>query len=169
MSISGVSSASFSYPTSASNSQRPKNPLSDLDNALQSGNLSDAQSAFATFQQGLQNSSNNPISSNKTLSSDVQSIQSALQSGDMSSAQQAFSKLTTDMRAARPHGGGHHHGGGMPPMPPSSSTDSTSSTSSTNSSTSSTSTTDSTSSTDPLSALISVLSQVVGGTVNQQA
>ena len=165
MSISGVSSASFSYPTSATNSQRPKNPLSDLGNALQSGNLSDAQSAFATFQQGLQSSSNNPISSNKTLTSDVQSIQSALQSGDVSSAQQAFSKLTTDMRAVHhAHGGGHRHGGGMP-IPSSTSTASSDPSSRISSST----TTSSTSPNDPISSLMQMLSQTVGGAVNQQA
>jgi hypothetical protein len=163
MSIGGVSSSTYPYSTSTSNTQKPQNQnLMDLGKALQSGNLSDAQSAMTAFQQAIQgSSSNNPFSSNGTLSSDVQSIQSALQSGSVSGAQQAFSKLTTDMKSAHhAHGGGHKHGGGMPIQ--SSSTDPTDPTSSTDSSTSFTST-------DPISSLMDMLSQTVGGTVNQQA
>jgi len=163
MSIGSISSST--YPYSTSNSQKPQNQnLLDLGKALQAGNVSDAQSALTAFQQGIQgSSSNNPFSSNGTLSSDVQSIQSALQSGNVSSAQQAFSKLTTDMRGAHhAHGGGHKHGGGMP-IQSSTSTDPTDPTSS------SFTTSSSTTSSDPIASLMDMLSQTVGRAVNQQA
>jgi hypothetical protein len=157
MSIGSVSSST--YPYSTSNTQKPQNQdLLNLGKALQSGNLADAQSAFASFTQNLPGtSSTGPFSSSGTLGTDVKSLQSALQSGNVSGAQQAFSKLTTDMKGMhQAHGAHHRHGGGN-------STDSSSD------ATTSTSSTDSTSSSDPIANLVNMLSQTIGGAVNQQA
>lgn len=164
MSIGSVSSST--YPSSTSNIQRPQNQdLLNLGKALQSGNLSDAQSAFTSFTQNLPGaSSSGPFSSSGTLGTDVKSLRSALQSGDVSGAQQAFSKLTTDMKGMhQAHGTHHRHGGGMPPAMTTSSTDASSDT------TSSTSSTDFMSSSDPIRNLVKMLSQTIGGSVNQQA
>ncbi len=164
MSIGSVSSSTTPYSTS--NTKKPQNQdLLNLGKALQSGNLSDAQSAFASFTQNLPGtSSTGPFSSSGTLGADVKSLQSALQSGNVSGAQQAFSKLTTNMKGMhQAHGAHHRHGGGMPPAITTSSTNSSSDT------TSSINSTDSTSSSDPIANLVNMLSQTIGRSVNQQA
>jgi hypothetical protein len=77
-----------------------KSDFKSLSDALQSGDLSDAQTAYATLQKdmpaGSANSSSNPLSA----------IGTALQSGNIAGAQQAFAALQ------QTHGGHHHHHGG---------------------------------------------------------
>ena len=85
---------------SAQNAQNTtSNPFSDLaaiGNALQSGNLSEAQSAFATLQQDMGNSSGQ--STTATSGTDLTSLSSALQSGNLSDAQSAFATLMQDLQ-----------------------------------------------------------------------
>jgi hypothetical protein len=83
-----------------------------LQSALQSGNLSDAQSAFAAFQNDIQNGSKDPGTlGNGTqqaqTAKDLQALGDALKSGDVAAAQKAFATVKQDMQAMR---GQHHHG-----------------------------------------------------------
>lgn len=162
MSIGSVSSSATPYSTS--NTQRPQNQdLMNLGKALQSGNLTAAQSAFASFQQNLPGTSSvGPFSSTGTLGTDVKSLQSALQSGDVSEAQQAFSKLTTDLRSMHPAHAAHHR------QTISASASSAMTTSSDPTATT-TSASDATTSSDPITNLVKFLSNSIGTMVNQQA
>ncbi len=109
MSISALSS---NLITDLSQQQR-QNPLqqirqdfSQLSSALQSGDLSTAQSAYANIQQLMQTQENGsaPIAgstSSNTVHSDFAALGQALQSGDIGQAQTAFSQLQQDFQASR--------------------------------------------------------------------
>jgi hypothetical protein len=92
--------------------QEIKQDFQQLASALQSGNLSGAQSAYANIQQLLQgsqgssatNTSSTSTGSN-TLQNDFLALGQALQSGDLSTAQSAFAQLQSDFQASRPSGG----------------------------------------------------------------
>ena len=87
-----------------------------LELALQSGNLTAAQNAFASFEQSYTSSNGQQSSSQSSQSSpvsnDIQSLSSALSSGNLTSAQQAFQQLQKDMQTQQASGHHHHHGGG---------------------------------------------------------
>lgn len=91
--------------------------FSQLGSALQSGNLADAQSAYASLQ-NLQppgppapgDTTNAAGSSGNTMGNDLAALGQALNSGNLSDAQAAYAKMQTDMQA---HRGGHHHHGGL--------------------------------------------------------
>jgi DNA-binding FadR family transcriptional regulator len=112
MSISALSSNLI-----ADLSQQRQNPFQEikqdfqqLASALQSGDLSGAQSAYSNIQQLLganSGSSASTTSSNgpSTLQNDFAALGQALQSGDLSTAQSAFSQLQSDFQAARQSGG----------------------------------------------------------------
>jgi hypothetical protein len=86
-----------------------------LATALQNGDLSGAQTAFAALQK---NRPQRPASAQdkegtNPVEQDFNTLQTALQKGDLSAAQQAFSSIQQDfqkMGGARGHH--HHHGGG---------------------------------------------------------
>ncbi len=88
-----------------------KQAWQQLSQSLQSGDLQDAQSAFATItqlQQQMQSSkTGSPQNQNSQLSADMKTLGQALQSGDLSSAQSAFAAVQKDMQAT--HGHHHHH------------------------------------------------------------
>ncbi len=95
MAISGVDSNSNEYqPHLQSTYKQRQQDFQDLASALQSGDLTGAQNAFAALQKLQQgrhtqsgqqgNSSTNPIST------DITALGKALQSGDISGAQSAF-------------------------------------------------------------------------------
>ena len=107
MSISSVSSNNNLYQTNLTSiySQR-KQDFQNLASSLQSGDLANAQKAFAQLQQdgakvGQAQSSQNSNQSNGQ-NNPFQALASALQSGDLSGAQQAFSQLQQSMKS-------HHH------------------------------------------------------------
>ena len=108
MSISGVTSTANLNPAAyTSPFAQTKQDMQALGTALSSGNLTDAQNAFAQLQQNL------PVSSSTTTSQNsdspgqaIQNIGSALQSGNITDAQQAFAKLQSSVKGA---GKGHHH------------------------------------------------------------
>jgi len=77
--------------------------FSQLSNALQSGNLTAAQSAYNTLE-------SSPMAQNGPLAQALQQIGQDLQSGDISGAQQALAQLQQQQQA---HHGHHHHGGGV--------------------------------------------------------
>jgi len=106
MSISALSS-SLVTDLSQQHRQNPfeqiQQDFSQLASALQSGNLTDAQSAYSSIQQLLsanQNSSgtNNSASGSNAVQSDFAALGTALQSGDLTQAQSAFAQLQTALQ-----------------------------------------------------------------------
>ena len=100
MAIAPVSFTSSNVPPLA---DLMRQALGQLTSAIQSGNLSAAQSAFSTLSQAAANNPNSP------LAQALNQIGDALQSGDLSKAQQALTSLQQQMQAAK--GAHHHHGG----------------------------------------------------------
>lgn len=86
----------------------------DLSQALASGDLSAAQSAFTALTQDQANAPNSPANTNSPLAQDFKAIGDALQSGDLQGAQDAFAKLKQDFQAQQAASSqvhhGHHHG-----------------------------------------------------------
>jgi hypothetical protein len=120
MAISGVSLAS---PTNVQNPADPRQQLLALAKAINSGNLTGAQQAFAQLSQTLGGNSTGSGSSgsntntktntntnkpNDPFSQALDAIGQALQSGDISGAQQALASLQQQAQSGRAH---HHHGG----------------------------------------------------------
>jgi ribosomal protein S20 len=120
MTVSSVSSTLSTYQTDV---QSPRNQsvqaFKALQSALQSGDLSGAQTAFAALQKDLQPPSQTTQASSATGQStqmsqggqDLETLANALSSGELSGAQQAFASLQQDLQGtgrARRH---HHHGG----------------------------------------------------------
>jgi hypothetical protein len=99
--------------------QQSKQDYSQLATALQSGDLSGAQSAFSTLQslngQGQSSAvsstgtSSNSSASGNTISNDFAALGQALKSGSIANAQSAFAQLQTDMQAQQTSGHHHHH------------------------------------------------------------
>ncbi len=115
-SISSISSSNPAYQNyNAGNVQQTTQDFEAIGNALQSGNVSGAQSALTTFQQALagsnnsQSSSTQPFGKNSQANTDYQNLVSALQSGNLTSAQQAYTGLQKDLKPV--HKGHHHHHG----------------------------------------------------------
>jgi len=84
-----------------------------LASALQSGDLSGAQQAFAALQQlqpnfsaAIQTQNGQQGSVQNPLTADFSALGQALQKGDLDAAKTAFAKLLQDMRSVRQ---GHHH------------------------------------------------------------
>jgi hypothetical protein len=114
MSVSGISSTTdvtqTDWQSTLSQRQQYFNVLSQ---ALQSGNLTEAQSAYSSLEQlgpTSSQSSTSTSSSNGTstssLGSDFSALGKALQSGDLAGAQKAFAQVQQDMKTT---GAGHHH------------------------------------------------------------
>jgi hypothetical protein len=111
-SISGVSSTTNPYQIAYQSSlDQFGQDFKAVGSALQSGDLSSAQSALAAFQKDLQGNSqtstNQPFGKNTQANKDFQSLTSTLQSGDLAAAQKAFAGVQTDLKAA--YKGHHHH------------------------------------------------------------
>jgi hypothetical protein len=123
-------------PNSSASTQPPNAFATDLNatgQALQSGNVSDAQADFAKLQQdvqsvqghhhhhhhnpsastqsttGIQTDNGQQGSSQNPFSTDLNAVGQALQSGDLSDAQAAFAKLQQDMQSVQGHHHYHHH------------------------------------------------------------
>ena len=108
MSINRISGSNPAYQSQQSNSYNGiRNDFKNLGNALNSGNITDAQTAFATILQSLQSNSGNFGSGNGQISTDFTALQNALQSGNITSAQKAYSTLQQYMHSV--HGHRHHH------------------------------------------------------------
>jgi hypothetical protein len=115
--MSGLSISSLNQYLSSPYAQNNSSTQSDLQNlgqALQSGNLTAAQSAFATLQKAYQSQTSQSTSSSGTtspVSSDLTTLANALNTGNLTSAQAAFTQLQKDQQTQS--GGHHHHHGGM--------------------------------------------------------
>src|ERR1035438_4742169 len=103
MSISGIQGNTFNpYQFATSNSRQQ---FQQLGQALQSGNLSAAQSDFASLQQGFSQSaaaSNaNSTSAANPLSQAFNQLASDLQSGNLSAAQKDYSDRKSTRRVGK--------------------------------------------------------------------
>jgi hypothetical protein len=112
--ISSVSSATNTYPTpNLSGFDQAIKDLKSIGTALQSGDLSSAQSALTAFQQAqpaaTQAPGSQPFGQNSQANTDYQTLTTALKSGDLSAAQKAFTSLKTDLKPTQSAHKGHHH------------------------------------------------------------
>ena len=109
MSISALSSnliTDLSQQVRQNPFQQIQQDFKQLSSALQSGNFSDAQSAYSSIQQlllGNQSSSNSSAGSNgsSTIEKAFAALGQALQSGDLSQAQSAFRNCRATPRPAK--------------------------------------------------------------------
>jgi hypothetical protein len=102
VSVGSISAAGLSqYVLSLNNDTQVQQTVQTLQNALGSGDLAGAQSAFQALQSLFQNSaaaSGNSTSSSSPLSTDLAALGSALSSGDLSTAQSAFATVQSDLK-----------------------------------------------------------------------
>ena len=112
MSVSAISS---SNPLLQANmlqttKQQQQTEFQQLTQALQSGNLTNAQQAFSA----LTNSATSSGLLSAQLTQDLSKLGSALQSGNLSSARQAYSSVQQNLHPNSPAAHHHrpHHGGG---------------------------------------------------------
>ena len=115
MNVSGISQTSSLYGSQSSGTQSVwRQNFQALGSALQSGNLSAAQSAFAALTQnasGSVGSSTSSSSPNQTLAQDLNTLATALKSGNVSDAQKAFATFQQDLTSvSQTHHHHHHHG-----------------------------------------------------------
>lgn len=120
MSVAGITSSSLFNNISESMQskiQQMQKEFQQLGQDLESGNLSAAQSDFATLQQMSPQSSSASSTSSESSDPIAQAfaqLSQDLQSGNLSAAQQDFSTIQQDMQSATavPEGHHHHHHGG---------------------------------------------------------
>jgi outer membrane protein assembly factor BamD (BamD/ComL family) len=121
MSVSGISSLfTFNNSTVQHNkAELVQQEFQQLGEDLQSGNLSAAQSDYATLEQLVPQSSTSSTSSTQSsnpLAQAFNQLGQDLQSGNLTAAQQDFANIQQDFQnqAGQMHGHGHHHhhGGG---------------------------------------------------------
>jgi outer membrane protein assembly factor BamD (BamD/ComL family) len=118
MSVSSISSSSllnYSTQNVQSRMQEFKKEFQQLGQDLSSGNISAAQSDFASLQQlGPQSSSSSSVQSNNPITNDFNQLATDLQSGDVTAAQQDYTKVQQDFQnqASAVHHHRHHGGGG---------------------------------------------------------
>jgi soluble cytochrome b562 len=118
MSVSGISSTSLYNPQNTENNFQQL--FQQLGRDLQSGNLSAAQSDFASLQKLVpQTSSTSSSPSNNPIAQAFTQLAKDLQSGNLSAAQQDFTTLQQDFQnqatqnqTPSTHDHHHHHGGG---------------------------------------------------------
>jgi outer membrane protein assembly factor BamD (BamD/ComL family) len=112
MSVAGIGSSNiFDFSNAkAQNRSQMQQEFEQLGKDLSSGNLSAAQSDFATLQKNAPSGSSSKTNS---ISQEFSQLGQDLQSGNLSSAQQDYSTIqqTMQQRAAQGHHH-HHHGGG---------------------------------------------------------
>ncbi len=121
MSVTGISSSNlFNVNDSRESIQSEmRQAFAQLGQDLQSGNLSAAQSDFATLTQlgpqSTTSSSSASGASNSPMAQAFAQLSKDLQSGNLSAAQQDFATIQEDMQANAVQAGGHrhHHRGGM--------------------------------------------------------
>lgn len=122
MSISSISATGSAYQNQF---QQIKKDFSTLQASLSSGDLTTAQSAYATLTQDLQQAqAGQQTGASTQISTDLAAVGTALQSGDLTVAQSDFETLTKDLQSAQQSQTGqqvykghhhHHHGGGSKP------------------------------------------------------
>ncbi len=118
MSVAGISSSLFSYLSQSLHSKghQVRQEFQQLGSDLASGNLSAAQSDFASLQQ-LQTQASTSTSStasasatsSSTLTQELQQLSQDLQSGNLTAAQQDYSAIQQQASAVAPPTSHHHH------------------------------------------------------------
>jgi len=112
MSISTISDSTSTYQDRLSQLQSVRQDFTSLSSSLASGDLTTAQSAFATLMQDL-GSTSAPTSQqtgvSSQISTDLTALGDALNSKDPTAAQKAFATLVQDLKAGRLHHGHRHH------------------------------------------------------------
>lgn len=109
MSIEAISSSGGAYAATGlqpSQFKQIKQDFNDLATALQSGDLSGAQQAFASLQQDSPQLARGLNNATDPMGKALGNLASALKSGDLSGAQKAFAALQQVAQGVR-HG--HHH------------------------------------------------------------
>src|ERR1700722_4259754 len=104
MSVAGISSSGlFNYAAQSANNnvQQFRQEFQQLGQDLQSGNLSAAQTDFATLQQ-----SGSSAQSNSPIAQDFKQLSRDLQSGSVPAAQQDFAKIQQDLQSQQADGHG---------------------------------------------------------------
>ena len=114
MSITGLLSSGLFGASTASTqqttTQKFKQEFQQLGQDLQAGNLSAAQSDFATLQQTAPQNSAIAGQNSNPLSQAFNQLATDLQSGNLTAAQSDFSTIRQDFQnQALQGGGGHHH------------------------------------------------------------
>ena len=111
MSVSGISSTNLfdllDSASATSKKQQLQQEIQQLGKDLSAGNLSTAQSDFATLEKNSPQATSaaSPQSSNP-IAQAFQQLAKDLQSGNLSAAEQDFSTIQQDVQS---EGGGHHH------------------------------------------------------------
>lgn len=101
MSVAGISSTNaLTQPSFFASFQQRRNDFQELSQALQSGDLANAQTAFTDLSNLNQNSPLAQRFANSQAGKDFAAIGQALQSGDLDGAQQAFATFQQDVKAA---------------------------------------------------------------------
>jgi outer membrane protein assembly factor BamD (BamD/ComL family) len=112
MSVSAISSSSFfdyNAQSVQNNRQQFMQEFQQLGQDLQSGNLSAAQTDFASLQQ-LGPSANSSAQSNSPVAQAFNQLSQDLQAGNVSGAQQDYATIQQDLQNHAAHHG-HHRGG----------------------------------------------------------
>ena len=116
MSVAGISSSNlFNYSTQSvqNKMQQFQKEFQQLGQDLQSGNMSAAQSDFATLQQyAPQTNSTSSSQSNSPIAQEFSQLAKDIQSGNASAAQQDYSTIQQDMQSHAAEGHHHHHSSG---------------------------------------------------------
>ncbi|HZD30141.1 MAG TPA: hypothetical protein VE779_00625, partial [Candidatus Angelobacter sp.] len=118
MSVAGIlSTAALSAGSQLfqSRTQKMKSEFQQLGTDLQSGNLSAAQSDFATLQKlQPQSSTSSSSQSGSTISQDFTQLATDLKAGNTTAAQQDYTKLQQDFQSqgTQTHHHHHHHASG---------------------------------------------------------
>ncbi|MGP8201497.1 MAG: hypothetical protein ACLQU4_18560 [Limisphaerales bacterium] len=89
------------------------NDFNAIGSALQSGNLADAQSAMAEFQQDLPSqlqTTNQPFGNDTQANTDYQKLAGALNAGNLADARQAYAGLQNDLQGTGKSHRHHHRG-----------------------------------------------------------
>lgn len=121
MSVAGISSSNLFNINDSRRSveSEMQQEFAQLGQDLQSGNLSAAQSDFATLTQmqpqSTSSSSSTTAASTSPMAQAFAQLSKDLQAGNLSAAQQDFATIQQDVQANAVQSGGHrhhHHGGG---------------------------------------------------------
>jgi hypothetical protein len=116
MSVSGISSSNlfdFISQSVQTKAQQVQKEFQQLGQDLQSGNLSAAQSDFATLQQSSpQANSTSSSQSSNPIAQAFNQLSQDLQSGNVSAAQQDYTTIQQDFQTQAAQAQGHHHHGG---------------------------------------------------------
>ena len=118
MSVLGILSSSlinYGVQSMQNRMQSARKEFQQLGQDLQTGNLTAAQSDFATLQQlQPQASSSSSTQSTNPISQDFNQLAADLKAGNTTAAQQDFTKLQQDFQnqGTQSHHHHHHHGGG---------------------------------------------------------